>query len=267
MARSDEIGADSDGVAAPVLYERRGAAAIVTINRPERRNAVDGGTAEALRTAYDRFIEDDGALAMIVTGAGEQAFCAGADLKNAVSLFPRLESDDGPLGFTRLISPKPTIAAVSGLGAGRRLRAGAVVRPAHLRRGHPCFGFAERRWGVPLIDGGTQRLPRVVGAGRALDLVLTGRMVELDEACAIGLVTERVPAGEHSNAALALVERLAAFPRETMLADRTALLRGLGRPLEEGLAIEAASGPATVQVAAQGALRFADGEGRGGTGI
>lgn len=266
MPGLQEIGADSDEVAAPVLYERRGAAAIVTINRPERRNAIDGGTAEALRAAFDRFIEDDGALAMIVTGAGEQAFCAGADLKNAVSLFPRLESDDGPLGFTRLISPKPTIAAVSGwaLAGGFELALWCDLR---ICAEGSVFGFAERRWGVPLIDGGTQRLPHVIGAGRAMDLVLSGRMVELDEACAIGLVTERVPAGEHLNSALALVERLAAFPRETMLADRTALLRGLGRPLEEGLAIEAASGPATVQVAAQGALRFADGEGRGGTGI
>lgn len=266
MAGLQEIGADSDGVAAPVLYERRGAAAIVTINRPERRNAIDGGTAEALRAAFDRFIEDDGALAMIVTGAGEQAFCAGADLKNAVSLFPRLESDDGPLGFTRLISSKPTIAAVSGwaLAGGFELALWCDLR---ICAEGSVFGFAERRWGVPLIDGGTQRLPRIIGEGRALDLVLTGRMVELDEACSIGLVTERVAAGEHLNAALALVERLAAFPRETMLADRTALLRGLGRPLEEGLAIEAASGPATVQVAAQGALRFADGEGRGGAGI
>lgn len=266
MTGFEGIGTDSDGVAAPVLYERSGAAAIVTINRPERRNAIDGGTAEALLGAFERFAEDDDALAMVLTGAGDQAFCAGADLKNAVTLFPRLESAEGPLGFTRLISPKPTIAAVSGwaLAGGFELALWCDLR---ICAEGAVFGFAERRWGVPLIDGGTQRLPRVVGAGRAMDLILSGRMVELDEACQIGLVTERVPAGEHLTASLALVERLAAFPRETMLADRAAMLAGLGRPLEEGLAIEAANGPATVQVAAEGAARFADGEGRGGAGV
>lgn len=266
MAESEGIGTDSDGVAAPVLYERRGAAAIVTINRPERRNAVDGGTAEALREAFDRFVADDGALAMVLTGSGDQAFCAGADLKNVVSLYPRLEIAEGPLGFTRLISPKPTIAALSGwtLAGGFELALWCDLR---ICAEGTVFGFAERRWGVPLVDGGTQRLPQIVGAGRALDLVISGRMVELDEAHAIGLVTERVPAGEHLNAALAYCERIAAFPRETMLADRAALLAGLGRPLVEGLELEAATGPATVHVAASGASRFADGEGRGGTGI
>ncbi|MBK5230087.1 MAG: crotonase/enoyl-CoA hydratase family protein [Thermoleophilia bacterium] len=260
------IGNDSEGRPDPVLYERRGAAAIVTINRPERRNAVDGGTADALHEAYERFVADDGALAMVLTGAGDQAFCAGADLKNAVSLFPRLESAGGPLGFTRLTAPKPTIAAISGwaLAGGFELALWCDLR---ICAEGTTFGFAERRWGVPLIDGGTQRLPRIVGAGRALDLVLTGRMVELDEAMAIGLVTQRVPAGEQLNTALELAERLAEFPRETMLADRAALLAGLGKPLADGLAIEAANGMATVHVAAAGANRFAGGEGRGGAGV
>lgn len=266
MAEAEGIGADSDGVAAPVLYERRGAAAIVTINRPERRNAVDGGTADALLEAFERFIEDDDALAMVLCGSGDKAFCAGADLKNVASLYPRLESDGGPLGFTRLISPKPTIAAISGwaLAGGFELAQWCDLR---ICAEGTVFGFAERRWGVPLIDGGTQRLPRIVGSGRALDLVLSGRMVELDEACEIGLVTERVPAGEQLAAALAMCERLAEFPRATMLADRAALLAGLGRPLEEGLKLEAESGPATARVAAEGASRFAGGEGRGGEGI
>lgn len=263
---SHGIGHDSDGRPDAVLYERRGAAAIVTINRPERRNAIDGGTADALQAAFERFVADDGALGMVLTGAGDQAFCAGADLKNAVSLFPRLESAGGPLGFTRLTSPKPTIAAVGGwaLAGGFELALWCDLR---ICAEGTTFGFAERRWGVPLVDGGTQRLPRIVGSGRALDLVLSGRMVELDEACAIGLVTERVPTGRQIDAALALVERLAEFPRETMLADRAALLAGLGQPLADGLAIEAANGPATVHVAAAGANRFAGGEGRGGVGI
>lgn len=247
-----------------VSYERRGAAALVTINRPEVRNAVNGPTADALQSAYERFCADDEALCMVLTGAGDEAFCAGADLKDVASLFPRLESDGGPLGFTRLTSPKPTIAAIGGwaLAGGFELALWCDLRVC---AEGSTFGFAERRWGVPLIDGGTQRIARIVGLGTALDLVLTGRMVELDEAERIGLVTQRVAAGEHVAAALALAEQLAGFPRETLLADRAALLAGLGRPLEEGLAIEAKNGPATATVAARGASRFAGGEGRGGS--
>lgn len=249
-----------------VLYERTGSAAIVTINRAERRNAVDGPTADQLQAAYENFLADDEALCMILTGAGEQAFCAGADLKAIPSFAPRLLSEAGPMGFTRQISPKPTIAAISGyaVAGGFELALWCDLR---ICAEGTTFGFAERRWGVPLIDGGTQRIARVVGLGVALDLLLTGRMVELDEAERIGLVTRRVPAGEHLSASLELAESLAAFPRETMLADRAALLAGLGRPLEEGLALEAENGPATAMVAATGAARFASGEGRGGAAV
>ena len=169
------------------------------------------------------------------------------------------------MGFSRQTSPKPTIAAVSGwaLAGGFELALWCDLR---ICSEGTTFGFPERRWGVPLIDGGTQRTARVVGLGRALDLVLTGRMVELDEAEQIGLVTRRVPAGEHLTAALALVEQLAQFPPETMLADRASLLAGYGRPLEEGLQIEAAAGLEVLEVAMKGAERFAGGEGRGGVG-
>lgn len=247
-----------------VTYERLGSAALVTICRPEVRNAVNGPTADELQAAYERFVADDEALCMVLTGAGDEAFCAGADLKDVASLFPRLESEGGPLGFTRLTSPKPTIAAVGGwaLAGGFELALWCDLRVC---AEGSTFGFAERRWGVPLIDGGTQRISRIVGLGTALDLVLTGRMVELDEAERIGLVTQRVPRGEDVAAALSLAELLAGFPRETMLADRAALLSGLGRPLDEGLAIEAKNGPATATVAARGASQFAGGKGRGGS--
>ena len=177
---------------AGVLYERRGAAALLTIDRPERRNAVDGPTAAALLEAFKAFCADERARVLVLTGAGEEAFCAGADLKAIDTLDPN--APGGPLGFTRLPAPKPTIAAVSGwcLAGGFELALWCDLRVA---TEDARFGFAERRWGVPLIDGGTQRLPRIVGVGRALDVVLSGRTVDAAEAHAIGLVTEVVPAG------------------------------------------------------------------------
>jgi enoyl-CoA hydratase len=128
------------------------------------------------------------------------------------------------------------------------------------------LGFPERRWGVPLIDGGTQRLPRIVGQARALDLILTGRIIDAAEALGWGLITECVPAREPLGRALEIAEGLAQFPQDTMLADRAAALASFGHPLEAGLAIEAAAGLPTLQTALAGAKRFAGGEGRGGAG-
>ncbi len=246
-----------------VLYERTGSAAIVTINRPERRNAVNGPTADQLEAAYAEFLADDDALTMILTGAGTEAFCAGADLKGLASYEPRLRAGKDPMGFTHQTSPKPTIAAISGyaVAGGFELALWCDLR---ICAESAVFGFPERRWGVPLIDGGTQRIAPIVGLGRAMDLVLSGRMVELDEAEQIGLVTRRAPAGGHLEAALEYAEMLASFPRETMLADRASMLAGRGRTLDEGIAIEKAAGIETLEVALKGAQRFADGAGRGG---
>lgn len=248
-----------------VTYERRGAAAVVTIDRPERRNAVDGATAELLAEAHDRFEADDEARVMVLTGAGEEAFCAGADLKAIETLGPRLDSPDGPMGFTRRTPSKPAIAAISGwcLAGGLELALWCDLRIA---AEGARLGFTERRFGVPLIDGGTQRLPRIVGLGRALDIILTGRILDADEALGMGLVTEVVPPAQHLERALEIVEALAAFPQETMLADRRAAIEGLGLPLADGLALESQAGPATFADAVEGAARFVDGEGRGGSG-
>jgi enoyl-CoA hydratase len=248
-----------------VTYERRGAAALVTIDRQERRNAVDGPTAGLLGRAYERFEADDAALVLILNGAGEVAFCAGADLKAIETYAPRLELPEGPLGFTRRTASKPTIAAISGwcLAGGLELALWCDLRIA---AEGSTFGCTERRFGVPLIDGGTQRLPRIVGLGRALDLILTGRMVPADEALRMGLVTEVVPAGRHLERALELAEGLARFPQDTMLADRRAALAGIGTTLAEGLAMEASSGREVMRTAWEGAARFAAGEGRGGAG-
>lgn len=248
-----------------VRYERVGAAAVLTIDRQQRRNAVDGPTADALQDGFERFEADDEARVLVVCGAGGVAFCAGADLKAIDSFAPRLMSDAGPFGFTRRTASKPTIAAISGwcLAGGLELALWCDLRIA---TEGSTLGFPERRWGVPLIDGGTQRLPRIVGLGRALDLILSGRMVEAREALAIGLVTEIVDEGRHLERALEIAERLAAFPQSTMLADRRAAIAGLGLPLDAGLALEAMSGPAVFAEAVAGAARFAGGEGRGGAG-
>ena len=248
-----------------VRYERSGPAALITIDRPERRNAIDGPTAEALRDAFRAFVADDEARVLVLTGAGEEAFCAGADLKAIETLGPRLELPEGPLGFTRLASPKPTIAAVSGwcLAGGFELALWCDLRVAAPTA---RFGFTERRFGVPLIDGGTQRLPRIVGSGRALDLVISGRVVEAEEAERIGLVTELVAAGAHVERALTMAEGIAAFPQDTLLSDRRALLEGEGLTLPEGLALEARLGRGRHGTAVAGAGRFAAGEGRGAAG-
>ncbi|MCU0313462.1 MAG: crotonase/enoyl-CoA hydratase family protein [Solirubrobacteraceae bacterium] len=252
-----------------VRYERRGAAALLTIDRPARRNAVDGPTAERLLEGYRAFEADDDARVLVLTGGGDAAFCAGADLK-AISTFAGRLGDvaagaEGPMGFTRLTPSKPTIAAISGwcLAGGLELALWCDLRVA---AEGAQLGFPERRWGVPLIDGGTQRLPRVVGLGRALDLILTGRIIGADEALDMGLLTEVVPAGAHVTRALEIAEGLAGFPQATMLADRRAAIEGLGLPLEEGLALEAQAGPQVFQDAVEGAGRFAAGAGRGGAG-
>ena len=248
-----------------VRYERAGAAAVLTIDRPDRRNAVDGPTAEQLAGAYAEFVADDDARILVVTGAGGEAFCAGADLKALETLTPRVTEPGGPLGFTRLTSPKPTIAAISGwcLAGGLELALWCDLR---ICTDESTFGLPERRWGVPLIDGGTQRLPRVVGLGRALDLILTGRMVGAAEAATIGLVTEVVAPLRHLDRALEIADGLARFPQDTMLADRAAALASFGHPLEAGLAVEATGGLPTLRTAVEGAGRFASGEGRGGAG-
>jgi enoyl-CoA hydratase len=246
-----------------VRYERNKAAAVLTIDRPAHRNAVDAATAAALREGLREFEADEDARVLVLTGAGGKAFCAGFDLKSA-----GLDVDDpaGPMGFTRLTPSKPTIAAVDGwcVAGGLELALWCDLR---LATPQSTFGCFERRWGVPLVDGGTQRLPRIVGQGRALELILTGRPVAAEEAHRIGLVNELTEPGAHLDRALELAEHLAAFPQETMLADRQAAIEGLGLHLSQGLDLERRLGRETLLTAIQGAARFAAGEGRHGEGV
>jgi enoyl-CoA hydratase len=246
-----------------VRYERRGPAAVLTIDRPGRRNAVDAAAAVGLRQGLEAFEADAGARVLVLTGAGGEAFCAGADLK-AIDL--DVDDPAGPLGISRLTPSKPTIAAIDGwcLAGGLELALWCDLR---LCTPESVFGCFERRWGVPLVDGGTQRLPRVVGMGRALELILSGRPVGAEEAERIGLVNEVVAEGGHVERAVELAERLAGFPQETMLSDRRAAIEGAGLALAEGLELERRLGREVLDVAARGAARFAAGEGRGGEGV
>jgi enoyl-CoA hydratase len=241
-------------------YERIGAAALLTIDRSERRNAIDAAAAEAFRQGLKDFEADEGARVLVLTGAGGEAFCAGADLK-AMNL--DVSHPDGPMGPTRLTPAKPAIAAVDGwcLAGGVELALWCDLRIATPKS---TFGLFERRWGVPLLDGGTQRLPRTIGLGRALELILTGRPVEAEEAHRIGLVNEIADPGKHLDRALELAEKIASFPQGTMLADRQGALEGFGMPLKDGLALEAHLGNQVLDIAVKGAARFAGGEGRHG---
>src|SRR3990170_6670077 len=246
-----------------VSYERVGAAAVLTITRPERRNAVDDETAALLLDRFREFEGDEEARVLVLTGEGPEAFCAGADLKAFAERASEFSGDDpqaaidswlaerpdGPLGFSRLRSSKPTVAAISGwcLAGGLELALWCDLRIATV---DARLGFTERRFGVPLIDGGTQRLPRIVGLGRALEMILSGRVVEAEEAHSWGLLNEVVAPGSHLDRALEMAEGLAAFPQTTMLSDRRAAIEGIGIAFSDGLAHEAQLGRASVETGA-----------------
>jgi enoyl-CoA hydratase len=222
----------------PVHYDVDGAVATLVIDRPERRNAIDGPTADALQGHFEEFAGDDDVRVLVLAGAGEEAFCAGADLKAFESLSHRAGAREGFEGFTRLESPKPTIAAISGwcVAGGLELALWADLRIA---TSTARFGVLTRRHGLPFIDGGTQRLPRVVGLPRALDLLMTGREIDAAEAERIALVNEVVEPGRHMERALEVAALIAGHPPDALLADRRAAVEGYGLPLERGLAVEA----------------------------
>jgi len=223
-----------------VTTEDRGAVRILRIDRPDQRNCVDGETAVGLARAIEAFAADDGARVLVVTGAGELAFCAGADLKNAATLFEHEYLDPaGPMGFARLDPGKPTIAAVNGycFAGGGELAAWCDVRIA---AANAEFGCLSRRWGVPYTDGGTQRFPRIMGTGNALYMLMTGARFDAWRAYEMGFVQEVVPAGQALARALELAETIAGYPNFAgICADRRAVLHGLSRELDDGLRLEA----------------------------
>lgn len=261
--------------AEPVSVSRAGPVTTIRIQRPAARNAVNPETALALYGAMLDFDSDASAAVAVLAGAGD-CFCAGFDLKalaggGADDWLDRLHFGEtgkpplGPMGPTRLRLTKPVIAAIAGpaVAGGMELALWCDLR---VMERSAWMGVLCRRWGVPLIDGGTVRLPRLVGLGRALDLILTGRIVETDEALDWGLLTEVVDEGAHLDRAIEIAEGLARFPQETMLSDRRSAIEGSTLPLAESLEYEARLGIESVEVGLRGAARFAGGEGRGGEG-
>jgi enoyl-CoA hydratase len=247
-----------------VHSERSGTVVTVVIDRPEVRNAVDAETAAALADAFRAVDADDTVRAAVLTGAGG-TFCAGADLHALAAGRPnRLEPDgDGPMGPTRMRLRVPVVAAVEGYAVAGGLEL-AIWCDLRVAAADAVFGVFCRRWGVPLVDGGTVRLPRIVGLGRALDMILTGRAVDAAEAAAIGLVDRVVPAGTARAAAEDLAQTLAALPADCLRHDRLSVHEGLDLPLDTALANEFRHGLQSLRAAAEGAARFTSGAGRHG---
>lgn len=230
-----------------VLYEKRNHVVYITINRPEVLNCIDPETDMLLAKAWKKFKDDEDAFVAIITGAGDKAFCTGADLKaypewlaKKSPTFLRKRAYDGPGfgGLTRGIDIfKPIIAAINGycVAGGLEIALAADIRIASK---DAKFGVLNRRWNVGLGDGGTQRLPRIIGLGRALELIITGRLIDADEAYRIGLVNEIVPKKKLMSRATELAEIICQFPQGAIRTDKEAVLRGIGTPLTEGLRVE-----------------------------
>jgi len=259
-----------------VRVDRAGDLWTVTITRPEVRNAVDGPTARALAEAFRAFDADEAAKVAILQGEGAN-FCAGADLRTVAdgtlgeAANPRAltlsddMAEDGPMGPSRLDLGKPVIAAVEGYAVAGGLEL-ALWCDLRVASSTAIFGVFCRRFGVPLVDGGTVRLPRLIGESRALDLILTGRPVAADEALSLGLANRVVPAGEALAGALALAQRIASFPQQCMRNDRASARRQHGLSMQAALAQEFALGRATLDAgeAVEGARGFVSGSGRHG---
>jgi enoyl-CoA hydratase/carnithine racemase len=241
-----------------ILYERRGPVTLITINRPERMNAIGPVVSREMVDAWGRFRDDDEQLVAVLTGSGPDAFCAGADLVAAIAA---LDPDSGEEPLMRwtpeeveahdrgerdgIIGPsrwtdiyKPIIAAVNGVAYAGGLE-WACFADIRIADENASFGVTCRRWNIGLGDGGTQRLPRIVGMGRAMELIITGRVIDAREAERIGLVNEITPRGTCVERALELAEQIAALPQPAIHTDKEAAVRGFGRPLDEALMIEA----------------------------
>ena len=241
-----------------IRYEERDHVRLITIDRPERMNAIGPVTSRELVDAWGRFRDDDEAYVAVLTGEGSEAFCAGADLKAAAATFLDDDAEEPLVEWTPeevaahergerpgIIGPsrwtdiyKPIIAAVNGVAYAGGLE-WACYADIRIADENASFGVTCRRWNIGLGDGGTQRLPRIVGMGRAMELIISGRVIDAREAERIGLVNEVTPRGHCVARALELAAEIAALPQPAIRTDKEAAVRGFGRPLEEGLLIEA----------------------------
>ena len=240
-----------------VSTERKDHIWIITINRPEQMNCVDGETAALLEQAWKTFRDDDDLYVAILTGAGDTAFCAGADLKNLPSLGPGpgtsrhtrrrfVTSGPGYMGYTRQTDIfKPILCAVNGYAFAGGLEL-ACLGDMRIASENAEFWVACRRWNVPLVDGGTQRLPRLIGLGWAMELIVLGKRIDAREAHRMGLANEVVPRGRALSRSLELAEQICAFPQGAIRTDKESALRGFGRPLEDGLRIECEVGQTVI---------------------
>jgi enoyl-CoA hydratase len=246
---------------------RNGPVTTVILDRPHARNAVDGPTAIALFAAFEEFDRDDSAAVAVLWGANE-TFCAGADLKaiGTPDSNPTHKAGPAPMGPSRMVLSKPVIAAVSGYAVAGGLEL-ALWCDLRVVEEDAVFGVFCRRWGVPLIDGGTVRLPRLIGHSRAMDLILTGRAVDAQEALAIGLANRVVPTGQSRAAAEELAAELARSPQGCLRADRLSMLRQWGHSEAEAMDFEFGSLSRVAAETIAGAKRFADGAGRHGQSV
>ena len=247
-----------------ITVERKGPVTTVILDRPHARNAVDGPTALALYDAFEQFDRDDTASVAVLWGANG-TFCAGADLKaiGTPDANPTHRTGPGPMGPSRMVLSKPVIAAVSGYAVAGGLEL-ALWCDLRVVEEDAVFGVFCRRWGVPLIDGGTVRLPRLIGHSRAMDLILTGRAVAADEALAIGLANRVVPKGGARTAAEELATELAQLPQGCLRADRLSALNQWGHAEAEAMDVEFGSLSKVAAESLAGARRFAGGAGRHG---
>jgi enoyl-CoA hydratase len=258
---TDTQGSETNG---GVRVERNGPVTTVIMNRPQARNAVNGPAAAALFAAFEEFDADDSAAVAVLCGENG-TFCAGADLKafGTPDMNPAHRTGPGPMGPTRMVLSKPVIAAVSGYAVAGGLEL-ALWCDLRVAEEDAVFGVFCRRWGVPLIDGGTVRLPRLIGHSRAMDLILTGRAVEAQEALAMGLANRVVGKGEGRAAAEAMAAELAALPQLCLRSDRLSALNQWGMSEADAIDGEFASLSRVAAESLAGAKRFADGAGRHG---
>lgn len=253
---------DTIAMASNIKFESQGPVAVITIDRYEHRNAIDHETGDELYETLQQFDSDDDLAVGVITGSRD-TFSAGADIRMLTEGVTLEGREMGYMGFSHATIRKPLIAAIEGycIAGGLEL---ALFCDIRIAAENAVFGFFQRRYGIPLTDGGTQRLPHIIGLGRALEMLHTGREVEAEEAYDWGLANKVVDDGNALSVAIDMARGIASFPQQTVQTDRKAMYEGLGEPIDKGFAIESWGGSHSMQTGREGARRFIAGEGRHG---